>query len=170
MEELFGKGMVPITRLTEVKRMILLSASRASEIEARTEERRQEREEAQRKLQKLLDQRRIELLRELQDSKVLLAATTLKLSTTAQKMLYVGAVRSQIGRSGLAAPEIKILRKVDSNLERLDAAEGTELLPNDVVEVTLSLGSDPIGGAMPPTAEKRVEAIQRRNSVPSASP
>jgi polysaccharide export outer membrane protein len=170
VEELFGKGMVTITRLTDVKRLILLSASRASEIEAKTEQRRQEREEAQRKLQKLLDQRRIELLRELQDTKVLLAATTSKLSTTAQKMLYVGAVRSQIGRGGSAAPEITILRKAGSNLERLAATEGTELLPNDVVGVILSLEVGQASGVMPPTAEKRVEAIQGGNAAPSGSP
>src|SRR5262249_32529739 len=53
VKTLLDKGMVPITRLVEVKRLLLLSASRATEIENQAEETRTQLVTAQRSIERL---------------------------------------------------------------------------------------------------------------------
>jgi polysaccharide export outer membrane protein len=141
VEGLVAKGMAPITRLSETKRLVLLSASRATEIEARLEQVKQQRAEEERKLQRLMDQRRMELLNQLQEEKIKYAATASKMAAAAEKMLLVGALRSQIGRGGNGSPDIVVFRGGVSGAERIVATADTELLPRDVVEIALSLDS-----------------------------
>ncbi|MEZ0167923.1 polysaccharide biosynthesis/export family protein [Microvirga sp. TS319] len=140
VEGLAAKGMATVVRVSDMRRLVLLSASRATEIEARFEQVKQQRADEQRKLQKLFDERRIGLLKELQDAKLELAAIVSKVSAVTQKMFMVGAIRSQLGRGGTGAPELVVVRRTDQGSDRLVATAETELLPRDVVEVALQLG------------------------------
>jgi polysaccharide export outer membrane protein len=165
VEGLVSRGMAPVTRLSDTKRLVLLSASRATEIEARAEQVRQRRAEEERKLQKLYDDRKIELLQELQTAKITLAATESKLSAVTEKMFIVGAAQSQIGRGGPGAPELIVYRKAVSGEERLDATEETELRPGDVVEITVPLKDLAAGNAHQAyraTEQKRAQPNQVR--------
>jgi polysaccharide export outer membrane protein len=161
VESLLAKGMIPITRLSDTKRLVLLSASRATEIEARSEQVKKLLGEEERKLQKLHDERRIELLRELQDAKIGLAATESKLSAVAEKMFLVGAIRSQIGRGGTGSPELIVFRRAAGG-ERIVANEETELKPRDVIEISLHIGNQ-----LPGEITSRSEAGERLGSLPN---
>jgi polysaccharide export outer membrane protein len=143
VESLVAKGMAPVTRLSDTRRLSLLSASRATEIEARAEQVKQRRADEQRKLQKLFDERRLSLLKELQDSKIELAAIESKLSAVTEKMFLVGGLRSQIGRGSSGFPELTVYRRNASGTERLVVSEDTELLPRDVIEVGLRFEDAP---------------------------
>ncbi len=147
VESLVSRGMAPVTRLSDTKRLVLLSASRATEVEARAEQVRQRRAEEERNLQKLFDDRRIELLQELQTAKLTLAAAESKLSAVTEKMFIVGAAQSQIGRGGPTAPDLMVYRKAASGEERLNATEETELRPGDVVEITVPVREFGTGNA-----------------------
>jgi polysaccharide biosynthesis/export protein len=159
VQTLFEKGMVPITRLTDVKRLVLLSASRATDIESRAEETRTQIEMTERRLQRLDDERRIVLLKELQDAHVKLAGTQARLAASNERMFYLGALRSQIGRGNAGRADFVIVRRGGTRVERIAARQDTELLPNDLVEIALDLsgvgswdGSAPVATGTVPGA------------------
>jgi polysaccharide export outer membrane protein len=157
VEGLVAKGMAPITRLSETRRLLLLSSSRATEIEARAEQVRQRQAEEKRKLEKLVDQRRIDLLKDLQDTKFRLADTQAKQSSGLERMLYIGGLQSQMALGAAVVPEINVFRKAQTGSTRLSATEDSELLPSDVLEVTLRIE----------TESGQVKSEQLPNSAPS---
>jgi polysaccharide export outer membrane protein len=161
VEGLAAKGMATAVRLSDTRRLVLLSASRATEVEARAVQVKQLRAEQQRKLQKLFDDRRLELLKELQDAKLELAATASKLSAVTEKMFLVSAIRSQVGRGGTGVPDLVVVRKAASGTVRLVATEETELLPGDVIDVALHVDSHPYANG------QQLRARGRLGSLPS---
>jgi polysaccharide biosynthesis/export protein len=139
VKALYSQGNTTFARLIEVRRLQLLSASRTTDIETRGEETRTQLATAQRSLQSLDDNRRIALLKELQDTEVKLASTQANLAAAQEKMFYLGALRSQIGRGNTARADFVIVRRGGTRLERITAREDFDLLPNDLVEVSLDL-------------------------------
>ena len=94
-------------------------------------------EELARKLTKLDDQRRLDLLRELQGTSVRLNQIREKLQSVGEKIQYTAMVRSQLVRGAGSKPDIAIIRKGEKGPERIIASEDSELQPGDTVEVTL---------------------------------
>jgi polysaccharide export outer membrane protein len=90
-----------------------------------------------RRVQKLEDQRKLDLLDELQHAEVALATARSKLQATGEKLLYTGIVKSQLTRGAGGRPQIVVFRGRKTGTPRIDATEDTELFPGDVVEVTL---------------------------------
>ena len=146
VREAFGKGIVPITRLTESRRILLLSSTRALQAAAQIEQLERERDELGRRVQKLTDQRRIDIMRELQDVGVKAASLRAKLQSTGERLVYSGALRSQFvrGRDGEAASEIVVRRRENGEAKTIQADDNLDLQPGDVIEVTLRL-SDVMG-------------------------
>lgn len=166
VEGLAAKGMAPVTRLSDTRRLVLLSASRATEIEARTEQVRQRRAEEERKLQELFDKRRIELLGELEDAKMRFASIVSRLSAATEKMFLVGAIQSQIGRGLTGEPVLVIFRKTGSGAKRLVATEEMELLPRDVVEVALPVENLSTSDIQQPSrTQERLGALSNENQT-----
>jgi polysaccharide biosynthesis/export protein len=93
-----------------------------------------------RQVEKLDDQRRIDLLRERQDAEMKLSEIRAKLQSTAEKLQYTSIAKSQLIRGGGNQPEIIIVRTGDKGRERVAVNEETELEPGDVVEVALRPG------------------------------
>ena len=93
----------------------------------------------ERQLGKLDDQRRMDLLRELQDANLKLAEVRAKLQSTSEKVQYATLVRSQFVRGG-SQPEIVVIRMDEKGQMRIRANEESKLQPGDVVEVTLRPG------------------------------
>jgi polysaccharide export outer membrane protein len=137
---------VPITRLTESRRILLLSSTRALQAAAQIEQLERERDELGRRVQKLTDQRRIDIMRELQDVGVKAASLRAKLQSTGERLVYSGALRSQFvrGRDGEAASEIVVRRRENGEAKTIQADDNLDLHPGDVIEVTLRL-SDVMG-------------------------
>ncbi len=135
--ELFGKGAVAMPRLTDARRALLLSATRKLQTISQLLYTKRQRNDFSRQLEKLDDERRINLLRELQDAGVRLNQIRAKLQAVGEKLQYTSLVRSQLIRGAGGKPQITIVRKGENGRERFIAEEDSELQPGDVVEVAL---------------------------------
>jgi len=140
-KELFEKGLTPITRVNEEQRLTLTSQTQQLQVTERLGQVQKDREELGRRLQQLLDQRRMNLSRELHDANLKLTTVRSKLEAVSEKLMYTGVLKSQLTRGKGAAPEVMIFRSTEKGLDRIVADEDTELLPGDTVEVSLRSGS-----------------------------
>jgi polysaccharide export outer membrane protein len=141
--ELFGKGSLVSTRVTDARRAVLLSATRKLQTSAQLLQVKKQQDDFVRKLAKLDDQRRLDLLREMQDTSVKLNQIREKLLSVGEKLQYTAMVRSQLVRGAGSKPDIAIIRKGEKGPERIIANEDTELQPGDAVEVSLRYQDGP---------------------------
>jgi polysaccharide biosynthesis/export protein len=141
--DLFGKGSLTSPRVTDARRAVLLSSTRKLQTSAQLMQVKKQQDEFVRKLAKLDDQRRLDLLRELQDTSVKLNQIREKLQSVSEKLQYTAMVRSQLVRGASSKPDIAIIRKGEKGPERIIASEDTELQPGDAVEVTLRYQDGP---------------------------
>jgi polysaccharide biosynthesis/export protein len=137
MNELLGKGSVTMGRVTEARRALLLSSTRKLQTHALQMQVRRQRSDLARQLEKMDDQRRIALLKELQDANTSLHATRAKLQGISEKLELLGGPQatSLDGRR----PEFRVYRKGESGETRFVAGPDSELEPGDVVEVAPAL-------------------------------
>jgi len=135
--DLFGKGSVPIMRITDARRALLWSSTLKLQTTAQWMSQKKQREDVSRQLERFDDQRRMDLLRELQDAGVRLSQISARLQGVGEKLQYTALVRSQLVRGSGGKPQIAIIRKGENGRERLVAEEDFELQPGDVVEVAL---------------------------------
>ncbi|MEH2609780.1 polysaccharide biosynthesis/export family protein [Bradyrhizobium sp. AZCC 1693] len=141
--DLFGKGSLTSPRVTDARRAVLLSSTRKLQTFAQLLQVKKQQDEFVRKLSKLDDQRRLELLRELQDTSLRLNQIREKLQSVAEKLQYTTMIRSQLARGAGSKPDIAIIRKGEKGPERIIASEDTELQPGDAVEVSLRYQDGP---------------------------
>jgi polysaccharide export outer membrane protein len=132
------KGLVPVTRLAEEQRGAVLQKSRELEISARLSDAERQMNDVARKVESVDDDRRMKLLRELQDAVVELERVRSQLQGIGEKLLYIGAIKSQLRRGGRSDPDIVIYRNVDGEQKRLVSDEGSEVQPGDVIDVMFS--------------------------------
>jgi polysaccharide export outer membrane protein len=135
----FSKGLVPMTRLSDSRRLTLFSATRVLQTTALIDQVERERSEFARRLQRVDDHRRDDLLAKLQDADVRLATIRARLQAVGDKLLYAGVVRSQLARGAGGEPDIKVYRNDNDASDNMPANEETRLMPGDVVEVRLRL-------------------------------
>ena len=140
---LLSRGITSATRTTEARRALLLSSTRLLQTGAQLSTTLQQREELQRKLEKVDDHRRIDLMGELQTTQVLLQTLEAKIRGAGEKLLYSGAMKSQLARGSGGQPHIVVFRKSGTPSQktsiRIDADQDEELFPGDVVEVSLKI-------------------------------
>jgi polysaccharide export outer membrane protein len=135
--ELLNKGALTVPRLTEARRALLLSSTRKLQVISQVMATKRQRDDFSRQLERLDDQRRINLLQELQDAGIKLNQIRAKLQAVGEKLQYTALVRSQLIRGAGGKPQITIVRKGDHGRERFAAEEDSELQPGDVVEIAL---------------------------------
>jgi polysaccharide export outer membrane protein len=161
--DLYGKGALISPRVTDARRAVLVSSTRKLQTSAQLLQVKKMQDEFVRRLAKLDDQRRLDLLRELQDCSVKLNEIREKLQSTGEKLQYTAMVRSQLVQGAGSKPDIAIIRKGDKGPERIVASEDTELQPGDAVEVTLRYQDLPdlpfrkVGGSSAPSATGRTD-------------
>src|SRR6202048_3376192 len=117
--ELFGKGSLISPRVTDARRAVLLSSTRKLQTSAQLLQVKKQQDEFARKLTKLDDQRRLDLLRELQDTSLRLNQIREKLQSVGEKLQYTAMVRSQLVRGAGSKPDIAIIRKGEKGPERI---------------------------------------------------
>ncbi|NIX78081.1 polysaccharide biosynthesis/export family protein [Microvirga terricola] len=144
VNELFKKSLVPASRVTDVRRTVLLSLSRAQQTNAAADNAKKDRDEADAKLQRLLLIRRIEAAREMEEANARVESLRGELDTIKKKVLLAGSTTTSLLKARNANMHIWIFRKNDRDRSRIVAEEDTELVPGDVVEVSLGL-SDSVG-------------------------
>jgi polysaccharide biosynthesis/export protein len=136
-KDLFNKGTLPILRVTDARRAMLLSSTRKLQTAAQLMQTRRQRDDLSRQIERLDGQRRSDLLRELQDATVTFSRIRFKLQSTGEKLQYTGLAKSQLARGFGNKPAITIVRSGAKGSENLVANEDFELQPGDVVEVSL---------------------------------
>jgi polysaccharide export outer membrane protein len=138
VQNLFAQKTLPITRLIDARRTILLSSTRYLQTMAQRGQSERDRAELAAKLAKLVDQRRDAVLAELQTAEVELAATRTRLQAAGDKMIYTGLVRSRLVRGKDAEPSVVIYRKDGAdNTQALDVGQDADLRPGDVIDIAL---------------------------------
>lgn len=135
--QLYERGLAPFNRVTDEQRSLLLSSDRLLQTSAQMSQAERLREQLSRDAQKVEEQRRLRLLDELQDAETAIAGLRARLDGVAEKLVYTGALRSQLVGGKAGKPDLALIRKQGAAAERLPATEDTNLRPGDVVEVTL---------------------------------
>jgi polysaccharide export outer membrane protein len=141
--DLFTKGSVVSTRVTDARRAVLLSSTRKLQTTEQLMQVKKQQDDFARRLERLDDARRLDLLREEQDTNVKLNEIREKLQSVGEKLEYTAMVRSQLARGGDNNAEFAIVRKGEKGQQRIIASEDTELQPGDTVEVTLRYQDGP---------------------------
>jgi polysaccharide biosynthesis/export protein len=131
------KGLVAGPRVAEARRLTLISATRALQSTALIAQLEREEMELTRRLGRLDDRRRLELLGELEVAEMKLATLQSRLQAVGEKVIYAGLVRSQLVRGNGDEPDVSILRTTDSRGQKIPAGQETVLMPGDVVEVSV---------------------------------
>jgi polysaccharide biosynthesis/export protein len=142
---LFEKGALAITRVTEARRAVMLSSSRALETNAHLIQVRKQRNDLTRQMEKVDTLRNVDLLKELQDTTTRLGAAEAKLKAT-----MVGLQNTMPPMSPSEASRRKrvtIFRKTEDGEKTFSATGDTELLPGDVVDVTIRRDEAEVAGA-----------------------
>lgn len=135
--DLYSKGAVALPGLSDARRTVLLSSTRALQTTALLDSVEREQQDLNRKLDRVGDSRRMQLLKEMQDATTALASTRAKLQAVSDKLRYTGMVKSQLVRGVDSQPKIVIMRVVDGHPSKIDAEVDAELQPGDTVEVAL---------------------------------
>ena len=132
---LFKGGNLVMPRLTEARRAVLLSTTREVQTRSQLIQAKRERTDLTRKLEKLPDELRMGLLKELQEARVRLNTAQAKLQIIGEKLPY--AMKPLAARDSDTTPRITVFRD-DLRSERTLTGYGdTKLQPGDVVEVVL---------------------------------
>jgi polysaccharide biosynthesis/export protein len=138
----FRKGILPTTRVSEMRRLTLQSATRVLQTTALLNEVERKRAEFARSLEGIDDKKRKELLQSMQDATVRLNNTRGRIQSVSEKLLYAGMARSQLTRGPGGQPDVSVFRKEDGGTTATIAAKDqTELMPGDVIDVKLQLES-----------------------------
>lgn len=133
-----------MTRLSELRRLALFSATRALQTTALLNQVERDRDELARRLARVDDERRQKLLAELQETTVRLITVRARLQSVGEKLVYSGVVRSQLVRGAGGEPDIAVFRTDNGKAQEIPSDEQMSLFPGDVVEVSLRL-HDPAG-------------------------
>jgi polysaccharide export outer membrane protein len=141
MRQNFKKGVIPLMRMAEARRVALFSATQALQTTALLAQAERERENLTRSLQRVDDDRQMKLLAELQAAEIRLETIQARLQAVGEKLMYSSIVKSQLIRGTGGNPVITIFREDNGERHSQSAAEDTELMPGDVVEVAVRLES-----------------------------
>ncbi|MCJ2056391.1 polysaccharide biosynthesis/export family protein [Methylobacterium sp. J-048] len=134
---LFQRGAVVTTRLTDARRAVLLSSTRALQTTVQVAQLERDKGELTRKLERVDDQQALDAMEKLQVSEDNLTALRSRLNSINDKLVYTGALRTQLLSGGRVRASIAVFRPNDTAQSKVDAAEEMELRPGDVVEVVL---------------------------------
>jgi polysaccharide export outer membrane protein len=143
VKQLFEKGAVPITRVSDTRRMALISST--SELQTTVQRYGVERQqhELSNKLQKFNDERKIKLLHDLQTTELEIAKIRSRLQATNEKLVYTSMVKSQLTRGERSNPDFIIHSKNGKSRGAQSATPDTELQAGDVLEVNLHVAPLP---------------------------
>ncbi|WP_082501460.1 MULTISPECIES: polysaccharide biosynthesis/export family protein [unclassified Methylobacterium] len=139
--ELYRRGSVPLTRVSDARRLALLSASRMLQVSANIEVAKKERVTAETDLQRTKNDHLAEMMTDLSDTSSDLRKTNSRIDAVWDKISYITALRSQLAGGGGSPQSITIFRKVGASTFPQRANEDTPLEPGDVIEVRLQVDS-----------------------------
>lgn len=137
IQDIFRKGNTSMLRLTDSRRVMLLSSTRLLQTTVQLAQANRDLETLNREAGKLDQLRRAEIHGQLQDSRLRTKQIESRLAAASEKLAYASLVKSQLVRGDGAAPEIKLVRTRADGSKSFSAGEDDALEPGDVVEVSL---------------------------------
>jgi polysaccharide biosynthesis/export protein len=143
----FERGLASVARIAEEQRALAFASERLLQTEAQLTLAKKDEEEQRRQLQKTQDQRRLKLMQDLQEAETKLADVRTRVRAVGDKIVYVGSLRSRLASDMNGKPRFQIFRKNLAAWEGRDVDEDVELVPGDVIEVTLR--QNPMMRALP---------------------
>lgn len=139
LKEFSEKGVVPMNRLSEARRLYLYSATQALQTNVQFTNITRERDEARRNIARLTEKRRDEMLKALNDATSSSAEIRSRLQAVSEKIAYTGIIRSQLARGGGAKPKLTIIRSAANGGGQEAASEDSPVQPGDTIEVALDI-------------------------------
>ena len=128
VDGLFHKGVVPASRLTEVRRSSLLSSSRALQMRIALDDAKRDTSELQSKLSGLDHERNVQLLADLEKANSNMRNAALDMQGARRELSLEGDVSRGV--------QISIFRNRSDGAHGAIADEDAELLPGDTLEIT----------------------------------
>ena len=149
MRDLSRRGLVTVMRLSEARRVALISSHDLLQTIVDMSNIERQRGDYVRELTKLTSQERAQNLRDMQDTEVHLAQISARLKSTGEKLAYTGILKSQLAQGLAGATVITVYRRGEGGAQRLTAKEDLELEPGDVVDVAVKNEQMAAVGASP---------------------
>lgn len=132
VRSLYEKGITSVARVSDARRSVLLSSTRALQTTVQTSLVERDRAEIRNKFEELVDKRRLDALAELRDARVKIANLTARMQSISEKVSYAEYASSSKSRIA-----VKVFRTFDQKEVAISADETLTLQPGDVVEVVL---------------------------------
>lgn len=132
-QQLFSNGEVAIPTMSLARRTVLASSTRALQTSAALASVLAAQSADKRRLERMGDIRRIDLLKDLQTATLALGAVQARLDAVKAKMRYLGV--SPTSRAIDDAARLTVTRTSDGELSRIEALPDDRLQPGDVLDV-----------------------------------
>jgi polysaccharide export outer membrane protein len=136
VQSFYDRGVAPLSRVWDEHRSILLLKSRLSSTMAQVMNAKRTVEELGRQLEKIDETLRLECLKDLQEAALAVQKIRTHIRSVVEKLAYVGAPLNvmPLNRGGFQGV---IHRNTEEKHIEIAADEETELVPGDVLEITL---------------------------------
>jgi polysaccharide biosynthesis/export protein len=129
VDALFHKGVVPASRLTDVRRSSLLSSSRALQTKIAVEDAKRDRTDLQSKLDSLGRDRKVELLTDLEKANSVMRSAAVEMQGLQRQLALQGDVSDGV--------QIMIFRNGSDAAHGVISNEDAELLPGDTLDIKI---------------------------------
>jgi polysaccharide export outer membrane protein len=136
--DLLSKGQETNPRITDARRALLLSSTRVLQVNVELLELQRQKAEGARALQRLEDDRRVALLKELQDAATAQAASRIKTEALESDLESPSYAPGVYGIEQKMQPTIEIVRQGRQESMKSIADDDFVLMPGDVITVSLS--------------------------------
>ena len=120
--------------------MVLFSSIQALQTDVQTNTTKRDLSGTKRRLDRLIEDRRLGLIRELSEAETAAAAIRARLQSTSEKITYTGMIRSQLARGKGSEPLLRVVSTVSRGGGTRTVDEDSVLFPGDTVEVELQTG------------------------------
>jgi len=137
VRELFQKGLAPSTRLSEARRAALFSSQQMLQSIAQINEVERQKNDYARQLQQVDNQTRVDDLDKLQQTIRHMAELRSTMKSVRDRLALVGGIHTD----RITKAQLSVFRKDAKGASRIPATDDLELVPGDVVEVTLPMDS-----------------------------
>ncbi len=137
---LFERRLSTAMRLSEARRAALLSSDQYLQTVVEISNLERQRDQYLRLLSKVDNDARVAALAELQNATLNIAQISARLQGASEKLVLTGEMQSQL-EHGSEPPQIIIHRTVHGRQGEFAASPDQELMPGDVVDVTVHLGA-----------------------------
>jgi polysaccharide biosynthesis/export protein len=136
LADLVSKGQAINPRVTEARRALLLSSTRALQVNVELLDLKRQKSESARKIQQFEDDRRLALLKELEDATSARTVAQIKLEAL-DSALKIARAPLSVQLQGDAPRRIEVVRQGGNGQTRFLVDEDFALAPGDVIDVAL---------------------------------